>query len=80
MRSGQCQIMHADCGGLPVELGAEIWRAKLPDDVPKDEVEMAGYIDPLVTLIQGHKRPVIPLIDALAARVVKIIRELEPAL
>lgn len=80
MRSGQCQIMHADCGGLPLELGAEIWRARLPDDVSKDEVEMAGHIASLVTLTQAHKQPVIPLIDTLAVMVIKIIRELEPTL
>ena len=77
MRSGNCQIMHADCGGLPIELGAEIWRAKLPDDAPKDEEELAGRIDSLVILTQAKNRPVIPLIDTLAATVSKIIRELE---
>ena len=69
--------MHADCGGLPIELGAEIWRAKLPDDAPKDEEELAGRIDSLVILTQAKNRPVIPLIDTLAATVSKIIRELE---
>lgn len=77
INSGLCQIMHADHSGLPVELGAEIWRAKLPDDAPKDEVEMAGRIDSLVILTQAHKRPVIPLIDTLAAMVSKTILELE---
>lgn len=81
MVSGNCQIMHADCGGLPVELGAEIWRAKLPDGMTKDEVERAGQINSLVTITpQAHNRPVIPLIDTLSAMVVKIIRELEPTL
>jgi hypothetical protein len=66
--------------GPPVELGAEIARAKLPDDTPKDEVEMAGHVYPLVTLAEVDKRPVLPVVDTLAAMVVKILRELEPTL
>lgn len=80
LNSGACKLMHGDYGGLPIELGAEIWRAKLPDDVSRAEVEMAGRIDSLVTLTQAHIRPVVPLIDTLAAMVVKIIGELEPTL
>ena len=80
MRSGQCKIMHADCGGLPLVLGAEIWRARMSNDTPKDEVENAGRIESLVTLTQDRERPVIPLVDTLEAMVIRIIHALESTL
>ena len=61
-------------------LGAEIWRARMSNDTPKDEVENAGRIESLVTLTQDRERPVIPLVDTLEAMVIRIIHALESTL
>lgn len=81
MLSARWQMIYrGEFGAFPVEFGAEVARAKLPDGTPKDEVDMAGHVYPLVTLADADKRPVLSVIDTLAAMVIKVLRELEPTL
>ncbi len=64
----------------PIELGAEISRAKLPAHFPKDNVNVTGCVMPEICIAEGPYRPILPVINKLAAFVVKILREFEPLL
>jgi hypothetical protein len=59
-----------------VELGTEIARAKLPNGLLHQDVDMAGYVSPQISLPDG--RSIGAVIDKIAAVVVKIVREFEP--
>lgn len=60
----------------PIELGTEIARAKLPAGLLKEDVKMAGYVAPHIAFPEG--RPVLPVLDKLAAAVVTVVREFDP--
>lgn len=59
------------------ELGAEVMRAKLPPGMVETNVDVAAYIAPHIA-IEGH-RNVVATFDRIAATVVKVVREFEPA-
>ena len=63
---------------VPIEFGAVVARAPLPDQPPNIQMDMAGYILPEVVLPQGW--PVSSVVDRMAALVVKILREFDPVL
>ena len=58
-----------------IELGTELVRVILPATVPQQNVDMAGYVSPNVSLPEG--RAVVPVIDKIAGVVVKVISEFE---
>ncbi len=58
------------------ELGAEVMRAELPLGASEFDVDMAGYIAPMIA-IEGDRSAVASL-DKIASVVVKVIREFEP--
>lgn len=65
----------------PAEQGAELARAKLDAAAPKEHVKMACSVARMEVLFGDEfRRPVLPVIGALGATVVKILRELEPTL
>jgi hypothetical protein len=60
----------------PAKLGAEVMRAMLPPGAIQADMDVAGYITPTVAIAEG--RSLIPVLDKIAAVVIKIVREFEP--
>lgn len=58
------------------ELGAELFRAVMPDWTGERDVEVAGYVAPQICLETG--RPVIETIDRIGPIVTKVVREFVP--
>jgi len=63
-------------GGDRLEVGSVVLRAAIPGRILEQEVNMAGYVTPMIHLPDG--RPLIPTLDRLAAFVVYILHEFEP--
>lgn len=59
-----------------VELNTEIARVQLGDRAGQQDLDMAGYVAPVIALAEG--RPVVAVIDKIVAVVVKVIREFDP--
>jgi len=57
-----------------VEPNAELYHARMP--WPQTQMNMAGHVIPEISLADG--RPIIKVIDRIAAVVVKIVREFDP--
>lgn len=61
---------------VPVELGAVIARARLPDGVRLPDMEMAAHLSGRIHLVDGNVE-VIETIDTIWSRVVEIIRKVQ---
>ena len=63
-------------GGDRLEVGTIILRTTIPGRILEQEVNMAGYVTPMIHLADG--RPLIPTLDRLVAFVVYVLRQFEP--
>jgi hypothetical protein len=72
LMSGQTPHLGSD----RLEVGSVVLRAAIPRRILEQEVNMAGYVTPMIHLPDG--RPLIPTLDRLAAFVVYILHEFEP--
>lgn len=61
----------------PIELNIEIARAPTHSSLPKEKVEVVGYINPQIAFAEG--RAVIPVIESVTSFVIKLIHKFEPS-
>jgi hypothetical protein len=63
-------------GGDRLEVGTVILRANIPGRLLEQEVDMIGYVTPMIHLAVG--RPLVPTLDRLVAFVEYILHDFEP--
>lgn len=69
------QALHPETGEHRLEVGIVVFRATIPGRILEQEVDMAGYVTPMIHLADG--RTLVPTLDRLAAFVVYVLSEFE---